>query len=342
MAFPAAAIASIIGAGASQSNSIADTLYSNHMNYVNMNNVNASNEAINERQLQFAREMWDLQNEYNLPKNEYQRLVDAGINPHLYYAKNSAGAPAQLQHAPQQIPMQAPAPANRFDFPDLSNIGASIADAELKEAQVQNLQEDTRTRSIDNMFEYDKQLNSLMEQRERVLNTNMDSKEKQKQIDLMDEQITDIKIEREYARDMYQARNDEMRHSADLRREQMISQQLNNQYQRMVNDAFPAMSAAQTNALNASSADAYALADLHYNMSATECEKQANLVTERQLARLKQEGLKIDNENQKKLGRANLHYIRAVTHKVRDADNFIQNYSPLVGAAGSTVPRVIR
>lgn len=34
-------------------------------------------------------EMWDLQNQYNTPKAQMQRLQDAGINPHMAYSKGS-------------------------------------------------------------------------------------------------------------------------------------------------------------------------------------------------------------------------------------------------------------
>ena len=35
---------------------------------------------------------WKMQNEYNLPKNQMQRLKDAGLNPNLIYGSSPAGA----------------------------------------------------------------------------------------------------------------------------------------------------------------------------------------------------------------------------------------------------------
>lgn len=46
-------------------------------------------------------EMWNRQNEYNLPINQMQRLKDAGINPHLAYAKG--GVQNQAGTQPQYI-----------------------------------------------------------------------------------------------------------------------------------------------------------------------------------------------------------------------------------------------
>jgi len=46
---------------------------------------------------QFAVDMWNKQNEYNLPTNQMQRLRDAGINPHLAYGN---GQPMNTSNAP--------------------------------------------------------------------------------------------------------------------------------------------------------------------------------------------------------------------------------------------------
>lgn len=37
-------------------------------------------------------EFWKMQNQYNLPKNQMQRLKDAGLNPNLIYGSSPAGA----------------------------------------------------------------------------------------------------------------------------------------------------------------------------------------------------------------------------------------------------------
>lgn len=55
-------------------------------------------ERENQINRQFAVDMWNKQNEYNLPTNQMQRLRDAGINPHLAYSNgqqmNTSNAPA--------------------------------------------------------------------------------------------------------------------------------------------------------------------------------------------------------------------------------------------------------
>ena len=54
-------------------------------------------ERENQINRQFAVDMWNKQNEYNLPTNQMQRLRDAGINPHLAY---SNGQPMNTSNAP--------------------------------------------------------------------------------------------------------------------------------------------------------------------------------------------------------------------------------------------------
>lgn len=54
-------------------------------------------EKENQINRQFAVDMWNKQNEYNLPTNQMQRLRDAGINPHLAY---SNGQPMNTSNAP--------------------------------------------------------------------------------------------------------------------------------------------------------------------------------------------------------------------------------------------------
>lgn len=54
----------------------------------------------------YNRKMWDLQNEYNTPKNQVDRLRQAGLNPQLMYGKtantgNSAATPNITTGAPR-------------------------------------------------------------------------------------------------------------------------------------------------------------------------------------------------------------------------------------------------
>jgi|GEM_PF-2236331 hypothetical protein len=101
----------------------------------NMRNLRAQ-AFENERNRQFALDMWNKQNEYNLPTNQMQRLRDAGINPHLAYSNgqpmNTSNAPASptgIGSMPQGIAPQ-------------MNIG-EVFNALLTSAQVKNMNAQT-------------------------------------------------------------------------------------------------------------------------------------------------------------------------------------------------------
>jgi hypothetical protein len=93
-------------------------------------------ERENQINRQFAVDMWNKQNEYNLPTNQMQRLRDAGINPHLAYSQgqpmNTSNAPASptgIGSMPQGVAPQ-------------MNIG-EVFNALLTSAQVKNMNAQT-------------------------------------------------------------------------------------------------------------------------------------------------------------------------------------------------------
>lgn len=52
---------------------------------------NAVNWGSQKRQNDFQLQLWHMNNEYNSPKNQMKRFVEAGLNPHLIYGQGSAG-----------------------------------------------------------------------------------------------------------------------------------------------------------------------------------------------------------------------------------------------------------
>ena len=68
--------------------------------------TNAQNYKIFQEQMAYNTDMWNKQNEFNLPKNQVQRLLAAGINPAAVFGTGSVSEAGSLS-APQAIPMQA-------------------------------------------------------------------------------------------------------------------------------------------------------------------------------------------------------------------------------------------
>lgn len=61
------------------------------------------NQHVADRQNKQAMEAWQMQNEYNTPANQIQRLIDAGLNPNLAYSNVDTG--------------------NAKSAPDITNVG---------------------------------------------------------------------------------------------------------------------------------------------------------------------------------------------------------------------------
>lgn len=105
---------------------------SNQQNYSNNSRLQGQNYWQN-------LELWNLQNQYNLPKNQMARFRDAGLNPNLIYGQGNSGNAA---------PISAPTPITTNFQPvrigdALKTAGLSrlnnLYDLEIKKATVDNL-----------------------------------------------------------------------------------------------------------------------------------------------------------------------------------------------------------
>lgn len=56
----------------------------------------AGSKKLMNHQFNLNKRMWQMQNEYNLPVNQMQRLSAAGLNPHLVYGNGGASATASI------------------------------------------------------------------------------------------------------------------------------------------------------------------------------------------------------------------------------------------------------
>lgn len=86
------------------------------------------NLRLQKQQQQWQKEMWDLENMYNLPINEVKRLLDAGINPALAFSNGGAAA------AP--IPQSGSAGGVSAPTAEMPNVGAAAVQAMQQSALV--------------------------------------------------------------------------------------------------------------------------------------------------------------------------------------------------------------
>lgn len=108
----------------------------------------ASQGRQNRRSREFSREMyekqkgdelafWNMQNEYNSPQQQMQRLRDAGLNPNLVYGKGADNIAAPV-HAPS-APAWNPKPA-QLDLGGAARDSLmSYYDVQMRDAQLDNL-----------------------------------------------------------------------------------------------------------------------------------------------------------------------------------------------------------
>ena len=126
------------------------------------------------------REQWNLENEYNSPAAQSQRLREAGINPNMVFGNGSVSEAGSLQSAP----------VNAAVAPQMPYVGADIANgvytginaynqAQLINAQTDEIRERTSGQSIQN------QLDRMMLYA-KVDALDIDNKYKSKLFDLLD------------------------------------------------------------------------------------------------------------------------------------------------------------
>lgn len=90
------------------------------------------------RQFQDNVNFWRMQNEYNAPEQQMQRLKAAGLNPNLVYGGSSAGAAGQAGNI--QTPDVQPVQFRTPEFGSALTALASYFDTEIKQAQAKNLE----------------------------------------------------------------------------------------------------------------------------------------------------------------------------------------------------------
>ena len=125
-----------------------------------------SQAATNKAQMQLAEyqyeknlEMWNRQNEYNLPSAQRQRLLDAGLNPALMYGSGHISNTAS--DAPSYDAPHLGAYTNFGDFGASASISAYLS-ASKSVAEIDNIEEDT------NVKEWNQQLVQM--QRYQIIN----------------------------------------------------------------------------------------------------------------------------------------------------------------------------
>lgn len=150
---------------------------------------NANNRAYNlklaKMQNAWNRQQWNMENAYNSPAAQIERLKAAGLNPDMMY-----GGPVSGNLSASSPQMTSGAPSSPMDWTNLANkvpvgVGSvdSFLDSKLKQAQIDNINADTEKKgaetsilSDDALFrkEYNQGLLSLQDMEIRIGNSKIE------------------------------------------------------------------------------------------------------------------------------------------------------------------------
>lgn len=145
--------------------------------------ANKANMELAKYQYDRAVEMWNAQNEYNLPQNQMARLSAAGLNPHLVYGNGQVqgltSAPAPEYKAPH---IQA---YTNFGSLGLDQAVTTYQNLRASNAQIEKTKADTeRVKALQPLIELDSRLKSL-----DILKREMDNTRDKKYLDVLDDRI---------------------------------------------------------------------------------------------------------------------------------------------------------
>lgn len=157
----AAVLAGLISAGAG----IAGT----GGNIIAQSNLNKKNrqwsEQMTEKSWQHDLDVWNMQNAYNTPMAQKQRLINAGMNP-LFYGLDGNAAGDMNVSAPQSYEGKS--------MPLIPNPAADYYNAKMQAAQIENVQADTAKKKNENLTETQRRENMAAElDKIRIENDNL-------------------------------------------------------------------------------------------------------------------------------------------------------------------------
>lgn len=114
------------------------------------NSANAKNKRSQERANWYNIYNWQLQNEYNLPENQVQRLLDANLNPALLYGSGGSNLSSA---SPIGTPTSHPAVSGKGEMALMQKLSLLQA---LKKSEADIDKVNTETESIDTSIAIDK------------------------------------------------------------------------------------------------------------------------------------------------------------------------------------------
>lgn len=264
MIAPVVAGAAIAG-GASLLGNAIGALSNKGANQTNLEIARMNNEQqykIFREQNAFNLDMWNKNNEYNLPENQVARLRAAGINPAAVFGNGSTTPASQIQSATAP---QLHTPQVRPFSPDFSGVGESVNaffDNQIKNKTAQGIGLDNQAKQVNIQFQAMEHLSNLLEKKANINKILSETKKNSAEYDNLFKMNTKLDLDIKRYQDTY----DEL-----VRREKLQNDVYENQatnlladstlkraqasYQNLLIQWYPEMTQAQLNVLQGQYAD---------------------------------------------------------------------------------------
>lgn len=277
--------------------------------------TNAQNRELFNQQLDYNTQMYENQkaynneliekmNDYNKPANQMSRYRDAGINPYFALGNIDSG---QMQNAVGvTAPTAGSAPtmqsphfqAPNYDF--IGNAGRDIASVMGNYFTYENLHANTEAQMIDNLTRFDENIARLEHMRSQK---DLSDAER----DRLDEQITDMRQQRNYVLENMRLGNENLRNSNKLQEfdkqlkvVEVKTSYLQMEYQSWLNDFSKERGAKELEQLQSIIANTQAdSASKYANKVLSECQREGVRLDNKQketLLPLLERGQRLDNE----------------------------------------------
>lgn len=225
-------VASALGSAATGIGNVVGSIISG-------NKTAEAQESANQTNIQLAREAMAYQTgereavqEYNTPANQRKRYEEAGINPYFALG-NIQGGNATAQTAPS-MPTVQPVTGMADAYKQIgASLGDTIGQIPSTILQMKSLNADVEGKLLDNKSKVialsaqnDRQILELQQMRENILNSKADYKTKSKQLEMIDEQLEQAKLQGDYLKEYLEGRNEEQRNNAELSYQKTVTEKL--------------------------------------------------------------------------------------------------------------------
>lgn len=235
MAFPVAALAAAAPIVGDAINYAANER-TNYYNTLQTREANAQNERLFHESLQWNEDMYNMYQTYPAKVNQ---LREAGLNPNLMLGSGTGASVGSVTQPQMQSSQSVPFQSQGFHL-----LGSALADNELKKSQADLIQSQTDAQNIDNLYKSIEHVSNLQEQLSRTKKNSAEYDNLLKEIEL-------ARINIQYQADYNKARNEDMRASAELKRNQSVLAHNQATYQELITKAFPERNEAELAEINA-------------------------------------------------------------------------------------------